>query len=431
VAEALAKPAAPAEAAAAAPAPVAPLAGKSDKSTPSQQRQPEQQSQFVVTSRLLSQIASQGDFGLIPRFVGDRLVFLFWERQKDGRIAGCQIDEAAFRRRIAEVLPSTASPVRILTILDERGAPLAVPPEGAARDWRRPFVAREIGELLPRWEAASYLASADVLSAPARFSSLVMWIMVGILIVSVAGGGTMVLASVSSEMRLAQKKATFVTNVSHELKTPLTAISLFIELLQQKRRPPAAKRERYLSLMASETERLTRLINNVLDFSSMERGSKRYAKEPIDAAAEVREIAESQRVRLESKGFSLIVKAEKADGRINGDPQALKQLVLNLLSNAEKYSPSTKEIEVLVESGADGVCIHVSDRGIGVPEKERERIFREFFRVNDSLSSGVQGTGLGLTIARRIARDHGGDIVCAQREGGGSDFIVRLPGGEQ
>jgi signal transduction histidine kinase len=413
---------------------------------------PGQQSQFVITSRLLSQIASQGDYGLIPRFIGDTLTFLFWERQKDGRIAGCEIAESQLRQRVAGVLSGTYTPVRIITILDESGAPLAVPPDSTAHNWRQPFVSREIGESLPRWEAAGYLTSPDAISARARSSSFVIWIMVLILFVSVAGGGTLVLNSVYGEMRLAQKKATFVTNVSHELKTPLTSISLFVELLRGKRQPDARKREKYLSMMASETERLTRLINNVLDFSASERGGKRYAKKMIDAVRVTEEIVESQRIGLEGRGFTLSLSSDSSDTFVNADPEALKQVLLNLLSNAEKYSPDRKEIEVEVtrmidaapraanpgwsanlcasdaSSGrSDVIMLHVRDRGVGVADKDRERVFREFFRVDDSLTSRVRGTGLGLTIARRIVRDHGGDITCAPRTGGGSDFIVRLP----
>jgi signal transduction histidine kinase len=201
-----------------------------------------------------------------------------------------------------------------------------------------------------------------------------------------------------------------------------------VELLQGKRQPDAKKRAQYLSLMASETERLTRLINNVLDFSAGERGRKRYAMRIVDAARVTREIVESQRTGLGGRGFAVSLAADGADASVRADPEALKQVVLNLLSNAEKYSPDRKEIEVEVtRAGSDSITVHVRDRGIGVAEKDRERIFREFFRVDDSLSSRVRGTGLGLTIARRIARDHGGDISCMPREGGGSDFIVRLP----
>src|SRR5208337_2757701 len=174
-----------------------------------------------------------------------------------------------------------------------------------------------------------------------------------------------------------------------------------------------------------------RLVNNVLDFSARERGGKRYAVRVVDAARVTREIVESQRTGLESRGFRLSVSVDGADAFVRADPEALKQAVLNLLSNAEKYSPERKEIEVEVRgttaAGAESVTVHVRDRGIGVAEKDRERIFREFVRVDDSLSSRVRGTGLGLTIARRIARDHGGDISCLPRAGGGSEFIVRLP----
>ncbi len=388
-----------------------------------------QPSQYVITSQLLSEIASTGDHGLIPRFIGDKLVFLFWEREGDGRIAGCELAGGAFRERIRGILTATYTPQRILTLLDENGIPLAAPPDVRGLDWRRPFVSEPVGETLPRWEAAAYLTAPDSITDRARSSSLIIWILVLILLVSVAGGGTMVLSSVYGEVRLAQKKATFVTNVSHELKTPLTSISLFVELLRQKRPLAQAKREQYLSLMAAETERLTRLINNVLDFSSVQRGAKRYTLRTLDAAAVASEILESQRVRLESRGFSVSCAANAGGLFVRADPEALKQILLNLLVNAEKYSADRKEISVEVNRGPEGaVLTRVRDRGIGVAEKDRERIFREFYRVNDSLSSGVQGTGLGLTIARRIARDLGGDITCEPREGGGSDFVVRLPG---
>jgi signal transduction histidine kinase len=387
-----------------------------------------QQSQFVVTSQLLGEIASQGEYGIIPRLIGSRLTFLFWEKQADGRIAGCGIAESAFRGRIAAALPPTYTPARLLTILDETGAPLVEPPGYEGRSWRRPFVAREIGESLPRWEAAAVLTDPGAVAARARRASAVIWVLALILFVSVAGGGTMVLSAVYSEVRLARKKSTFVTNVSHELKTPLTSISLFVEMLRQKRQADPAKQQQYLALVASETERLTRLINNVLDFSSIDKGKKQYAMRPMDLAEAAREIVESQRVRLESRGFAVSFKPPTGGAaEVQGDPEALKQVVLNLLSNAEKYSPAVKSIEVEVSREADGVAVHVRDRGIGVAEKDRQKIFREFYRVDDSLTTRVQGTGLGLTIARRIARAHAGDVVHEPREAGGSDFVLRLP----
>lgn len=391
-----------------------------------------QPSRYVVTSRLLSQITSQGEYGIIPRFIGQKLTFLFWDRLSDGRVLGCGIAERPFRARLAGLLPSTWSPVRILTVLDEQGQPLAAPPGPVPRDWRRPFVSQEIGESLPRWEVASYLTDPASIASQARSASIVIWVLVLILFVSVAGGGTMVLTSLYSEMRLAQKKAGFVANVSHELKTPLTSIGLFVDLLRRAPRPGPRKRERYLALMAAETERLGRLINNVLDFSSMEKDRKRYAKRRVDLGQIAREVVEGQRVRLEGLGFTVTMRtgsSRKPTERllVEADPEALKQVLINLLSNAEKYSRETKEIEVEVRRSGSNVAAHVLDRGIGVAPKDRGRIFLEFVRVDDSLSTRVPGTGLGLTIARRIARDHGGELTCEGRDGAGSDFVLMLP----
>jgi signal transduction histidine kinase len=411
-----------------APGQEAPRSKTAEAEAPIPGRQP---SQYVSASRLLSQIASKGQFGIIPRFIGDKLTFLFWNRQGDGRIIGCEIALPEFRQRIAAILPSTYSSARIITVLDESGQPLALPAGAAPRDWRRPFVSQEVGASLPRWEVASYLTDPGSITAQARSASAVIWILVLILFVSVAGGGTMVLTSLYSEMRLAQKKAGFVANVSHELKTPLTSISLFVDLLRRKRQPAAAKRDQYLAMMAAETERLGRLINNVLDFSSHEKGKKKYAKRAVDVEQVVEDVVEGQRVRLESLGFQVRLETKRRRDlpQCFADPEALKQILLNLLSNAEKYSPRSKEIDVEVGASGADVAVHVRDRGIGVAEKDWERIFHEFVRVDDSLTTRVPGTGLGLTIARRIARDHGGDLTCSGREGGGSDFILTLPAG--
>ncbi len=388
-----------------------------------------QPSQYITTSRLLSQIASRGEYGIIPRFIGEKLTFLFWNRQGDGRIVGCEVSLPAFKQRIEGILPSTYSPVRILTVLDETGEPLAMPSGSANRNWRRPFVSQEIGESLPRWEVASYLTDPDSITSQARAASAVIWILVLILFVSVAGGGTMVLTSLVAEMRLAQKKASFVANVSHELKTPLTSISLFVDLLRRGRRQDPGKRDRYLALMAAETERLGRLINNVLDFSSQEKGGKKYAMRTVHLGQIVQEVVEGQRVRLEGLGFAVKLRTQKSAERlfVSADAEALKQVLINLLSNAEKYSPQGKEIDVEVSRAGADVVARVRDRGIGVADRDRERIFLEFVRVDDSLTTRVPGTGLGLTIARRIARDHGGDLTCEGREGGGSSFVFRLP----
>jgi signal transduction histidine kinase len=228
-------------------------------------------------------------------------------------------------------------------------------------------------------------------------------------------------------MNLARQKTTFVANVSHELKTPLTSIRLFAEMLKEGRQPDPARRQKYLNLMVAETERLTRLINNVLDFSKMEKGKKQYNKADLDAVLLVRDLLESQRVRFEHNGFTIGYSGNTGQAFIDGDEEALKQALLNLLSNAEKYSGERRDIRIDIEETGEAVLILVKDRGPGIPPGDAKKIFKEFYRGDDSLTARVKGSGLGLSIARKIIDDHNGNIQYFSRDGGGSIFQIQLP----
>ncbi|OQX79440.1 MAG: hypothetical protein B6D56_07080 [Candidatus Omnitrophica bacterium 4484_70.1] len=388
----------------------------------------EQKSLYVSEPLKFSEIIANKDSGIIPRFINDKLNLLFWKKdEKNGGIIGCVINQRGFRERILSVLPEIYSSVRILTILDENGIPLVTPDDGKTRDWRRPFVAREISELLPRWEIAAYLTDPHIVSAKAQFIGWVMCTLIFILFISIITGGVLILRSLHSEITLAQQKTTFVANVSHELKTPLTSIRMFAEMLKEKRQPDEEKQRKYFNIMVSETERLTRLINNVLDFSRMEQGKKRYNMKKINIVSLCREIVEHHRERLEQNGFTVNFTTNIERLTIYADEEALKQVMLNLLSNAEKYSPDEKKIDVEISKEEKFVFIEIKDRGIGIPERESKKIFKEFYRVDDALTSKVRGTGLGLTIARKIIQDNGGDILYFPHYGGGSIFQIKLP----
>ncbi len=382
---------------------------------------------FIAQPLRLSEIVARGESGIIPRVVDGRLQLLYWQKLASGNIIGCLINSRELRDRIIGVLPSIYSPVRILTVLDESGRPLIIPTGHGERDWRRPFVAEEVNQLLPRWEIAAYLTDPDVISSRAHVTTMVMWILILILFVSIAGGGVLILRSAYAEVKLAQQKTTFVANVSHELKTPLTSIRMFAEMLKDGRLGDGKKRAHYLDIMVSETERLTRLINNVLDFSRMERGEKRYTMKRCDMVEVCASVVDSQRARLENNGFEVTFATHTGALYVKADEEAIKQAVVNLLSNAEKYSDDTKQIGVDVSRNDGFAVIGISDRGTGIPAGEGDKIFGEFYRVDDTLTSKVKGAGLGLTIARRILRDHGGDIRYAARAGGGSTFQLMLP----
>jgi signal transduction histidine kinase len=256
---------------------------------------------------------------------------------------------------------------------------------------------------------------------------LTLGLLVALLVLAIAVGSWLIVADLNRQLRLARQKTDFVSNVSHELKTPLTSIRMFTEMLAEDRVQDDAKRRHFLGIIMAETARLTRLINNVLDFARLERGEKKYQFAHFDLADLVRETVESYRPHVENHGFTLQAQIPSEPLTFHGDRDAIAQVLVNLLSNAEKYSGDHKEIEVALESKADSIEVRVFDRGLGVPSGCEEKIFDQFYRAHDSLGSGIQGSGLGLTLARQIARSHGGDVVYQAREGGGSCFALKLP----
>jgi signal transduction histidine kinase len=291
-------------------------------------------------------------------------------------------------------------------------------------------VATEVGEALPHWEMAVYLLDPGKMARAAETVKLTLGLLIAVLLVAIAIGGWLIVTDLNRQLALARQKTDFVSNVSHELKTPLTSIRMFSELLAEGRVAEPEKRQSYLNIISADASRLTRLINNVLDFSRMERGEKKYHFEKSDVVALARETVDAYRPHLESNGFRVDARWPEAEININGDRDALAQVVVNLLSNAEKYSSGQKEIAMEIEPKREPlphVEVRIMDRGRGVPCGCEEKIFEQFYRAHDSLSSGIQGSGLGLTLARQIARAHGGDVVYQAREGGGSCFTLRLP----
>jgi signal transduction histidine kinase len=277
---------------------------------------------------------------------------------------------------------------------------------------------------------AVYLLDPEKLAKSAQTLKLTLGLLIAMLLAAIGAGGWLIVADLNRQLALVRQKTDFVSNVSHELKTPLTSIRMFSELLAEGRVVEPEKRQSYLNIITAEASRLTRLINNVLDFSRMERGEKKYNFQKCDLVDLVRETVETYRPHLESNGFRVQATWPESAVMINGDRDALAQVVVNLLSNAEKYSHGQKEIAVEVGSVQEPlphVEVRIMDRGTGVPRGCEERIFEQFYRAHDSLSSGIQGSGLGLTLARQIARAHGGDVVFRSRESGGSCFTLRLP----
>jgi signal transduction histidine kinase len=388
----------------------------------------------VAAEAEFAQLVGDSREGMIARFLQNKLKLMFWHRsERDPQlIFGAQLDLARLITGMRDVI-HTDPPLDqdiCVVLLDENARPVAMSRPGFTANWKRPFVATEVGEALPHWETAAYLMNPAKLSQSARTIKLTLGLLIAVLVAAIGAGSWLIVADLNRQLTLARQKTDFVSNVSHELKTPLTSIRMFSELLAEGRVADESKQRSYLGIITAEAARLTRLINNVLDFSRMERGEKKYSFQECDLVKVARETAESYRPHLENVGFKLDCAFPECPLRVRGDCDALAQIIVNLISNAEKYSNEKKEISIQA-ARRDGPLpcaeITILDRGLGVPPGSAEKIFEKFYRAHDGLSSGIQGSGLGLTLARQIARAHGGDVRYESRDGGGSCFCLRLP----
>jgi signal transduction histidine kinase len=381
------------------------------------------------------QLIGDASEGTLARFVGNQLAVLLWYRSARATniIYGAQVSLAQLKKELQSLIedlnPDHQTEICV-ALLDDMARPVALTHPEFRANWKRPFVATEIGEALPHWEVAVYLLDPSKLSQTAQTMRLTIGLMIAVLLVAVTVGSWLIVNDLNRQMTLARQKTDFVSNVSHELKTPLTSIRMFSELLAEGRVNDEAKRRSYLHIITAETARLTRLINNVLDFARLERGEKKYNFKECNLTSIVRETAESYRPHLENNGFTLQCDPPPEQVNVRGDCDALAQVLVNLLSNAEKYSNHEKHIEIRIqqhESPLPYAEVQVLDQGQGVQQGCEDKIFEKFYRAHDSLASGIQGSGLGLTLARQIARAHGGDVVYQPRNGGGSCFALRLP----
>lgn len=242
------------------------------------------------------------------------------------------------------------------------------------------------------------------------------------------GGIVLAWRTASREMKLSQMKTDFVSNVSHELRTPLASIRVFGEFLRLGRVKEPDKIRQYGQYIEAESQRLTQLVNNILDFSKIESGQKTYQFEPADIEEIVAETLKAFEVQLKEKGFIITFEAPETPlPPIIIDAQALAQAVMNLLDNAVKYSGAAREITVRLALADEHITLSVTDRGIGIPAEEQEKIFERFHRVSTGLVHDVKGSGLGLSIVKHIVEAHGGRVTVNSEVGKGSTFTLHLP----
>ena len=289
------------------------------------------------------------------------------------------------------------------------------------------LVAENFSQLFVTWKVALFDRDGkSIEQLVGRERRLYLTLFVGIIAVMLIGVFVTVRA-VIHELEVSRMKSEFVSNVSHELKTPLALIRMFGETLDTGIVTDERKRREFYSIIRKESERLTHLINNVLDFSRMDTGVKEYNFEEADLIEIVRSSLEAYKFHIRDLGFEIESEllGELVMPKIDKD--AISQALLNLLSNAVKYSEDRKYIRVEVHKDSTSALISVTDHGVGISKEQLKRIFDKFYRAPTTKAKKTRGSGLGLTLAKHIIEAHEGRIEAESEVGKGSKFTIRIP----
>ena len=296
--------------------------------------------------------------------------------------------------------------------------PPAAPPFAVTRDLR----IDDTPWLLQIWPGQPEAIYADI-----RQKRTLSLTMLGFVTVLLAFGSYLTVRIVRRELEIARLRADFVSTVSHEFRSPLTGIRQLGGMLLDGRVTDPEKQRGYFKMIVQESDRLSRLVENILDFSRMEEGRREYRFEPLDPSPWLRTLVADFVTEIAANGAA--VEADIQDGLppISADKEALGSAVRNLLDNAVKYSPGSKT--VWLDAGAEGnvVKISVRDKGVGISEHDRKRIFDRFYRAEGEISKRIKGAGLGLSLVKHVVTAHGGTVECQSRVGEGSIFTIRLP----
>jgi len=277
------------------------------------------------------------------------------------------------------------------------------------------------------WRLLVTLTSLENLKSTAQRENLLHGILL-VLIVGLMGMGTFfIFRDIARESEAARHKSEFVHNISHELKTPLTLIRLYGETLKDKRIHSEKNRREAYEIITKESERLSHLINNVLDFSRIETGRKEFFFKKEDLAMIIKETLDSYRYHSEKKGFKIHEEIDANLPPMDFDREAITSVLINLLSNAMKFSREKKELFVRLFRDENNAVLQVEDKGIGISQKEVDKIFQRFYRSDNKVVSESRGSGLGLTIIQHIAEAHGGRVEVESEIGVGSIFSIMFP----
>jgi two-component system phosphate regulon sensor histidine kinase PhoR len=335
-------------------------------------------------------------------------------------------------RIVKDTMPTLFSeaptPSRV-NVVDEDGRIIFGPPLRSGQF----TVAVRFPTTLYGWRVQVSPSASDELTARVQNRATLELLMIVLSCAVIVVGVATILLTTEKERRMSALKSEFVANVSHELKTPLALVRMFGEMLQSGKVGSDAKRQEYLDIIVSESERLSSLIENVLDFARVERGRQAYELAEGSVGEAVSKAVNVYRHRAEREGMELALEVAPDLPNVTLDERAIQLAVINLIDNALKYAPESGVVAVRAERENGSIVVRVVDRGPGIPPEDRERIFERFVRGSTARAVGsnrpVRGSGIGLALVKHIAESHGGLAWVESGPGRGASFAISIPVG--
>lgn len=308
-------------------------------------------------------------------------------------------------------------------IVNEAGRVVA----GTAEPKNEAFASAPLGAAFPGWNISLFFKEGDILDQAASEQIAVYTWTGTLVIILILASGALAARSIGRQVRLNRLKNDFIATVTHELKTPLASMRVLVDTLIDGNYHDPQQADEYLHLVSKENERLSRLIDNFLTFSRMERNKQAFNMRRTSAILIARAAAEAVRTKFDRADCGLQTDIDDDIPDVTADADAIVTVLVNLLDNACKYSYDDKQIGLRLFRDNDEVCFAVTDNGVGIPHRAAKRIFKRFYQVDRSLSRRAEGCGLGLSIAKFIVDAHQGTITVESKPGHGSTFTIRLP----
>ena len=391
-----------------------------------QQAYPAQTAQAASDSFAAKAPEKGFDSGWIPWFYENSLSILIWVRQGDtGLVYGLELELMTLLSRLVTDFPELDSDGAALVLMDGSSNHIHQIGGLIVESRFKPAARISVSELLPHWQISVFMGEEITGTSNAFFVLSIA--VLAVFVCAIVSGGILITRETLRNIRDARQKTSFVSSVSHELKTPLTSIRMYAELLLSGRIKDREKNKNYLSIIVTESERLTRLINNVLDFGRLEQGRKKYNLVEFDLAQLLDHVVETHQMRITDQSLEIIREIEDKDYWVRTDRDAIEQVILNLLDNALKYAGQGSYVKFVLAQGNDNqVILKICDDGPGIPAEKKEKIFEKFFRLDNSLTAAQPGSGLGLSICRQILRDLGGDLHIESQRQNGCCFAARI-----